>query len=308
MEQIVEARLEKEFEKTEHLTGRVHSQFRQVTNICFDVPGGLPRLITILTPRYTGIPDSLVVSEKYFSKLALLPVGEAVTKNRFSFAFETVAEPLTGTPDCRRTSHMAQHINFRRNNLTQKNIGSFLKVLTSFLTDHEDGYFNSENSGGTNIAEEHKAKVMLLLRSFCNALIAEDIEMAVSILPRCVGAGSGLTPSSDDALVGIMAAVTAAKLFETSQEYGYTFLYDNKEALMKSIDGKTTDVSLKYLLCAFEGRFSDALLDLICALFAKNESEWDPILKAVASVGGTSGMDMLSGIEIGCQILRQHIV
>jgi hypothetical protein len=88
MTRIIAARITENFLNEECLSGVVHSQFSGVLNINFAMPEAPDRLLTVLPPRFTGIPDSLVVSEAYFRQLALLPVGMEVKKRVLSFRLE----------------------------------------------------------------------------------------------------------------------------------------------------------------------------------------------------------------------------
>ena len=92
-----------------------------------------------------------------------------------------------------------------------------------------------------------------------------------------IGLGKGTTPAGDDALVGVLSVFGG-----------------NCALLTPSLLERTTDISAKYLRCAQEGYFS-----------APVRAVWEelslPALRALAKVGATSGMDMLSGMAAGCR-------
>lgn len=73
------------------------------------------------------------------------------------------------------------------------------------------------------------------------------------------------------------------------------------------IEGRTTDVSMKYLYCAMEGRFSEYLTALIRWTFTKDDKEVWSLLLDISGVGASSGTDMLAGMGIACRILLKAL-
>lgn len=96
-----------------------------------------------------------------------------------------------------------------------------------------------------------------------------------------LGLGSGLTPSFDDACVGMAAAYTAMGL-----------------PLPPLGDlSVTTDVSARYLRLAQEGYFGEPLLAMIHALWA-DEAAIAGAVQTLLAVGASSGSDMLYGVRV----------
>ena len=99
-----------------------------------------------------------------------------------------------------------------------------------------------------------------------------------------LGLGSGLTPSFDDACVGMAAVYTAMGL-----------------PLPPLADlSVTTDVSARYLRLAQEGYFGEPLLMLIHALW-ENAGAVREAARALLTVGASSGSDMLVGVRLGLE-------
>ena len=289
MERIAEARLKDSFIDAK-LTGCVHSRFRSVINLNFFHEERM-HLITVLPEGYSGIPDSLVIGREYFKQLILLPTGTKVQKEKLCFKFDTVSEPLMG--DSRYLYQSTFSIG--------KSVDSWQGRCKAFKTvlDH---YRQQKTGldGFVGLKEGFHNKLLAKLRAFCRARLMQDKRGWQSILPGCLGAGKGLTPASDDALVGIMAVIwgaVAVGLIDNNQNY---------QRFDEIIADRTTDVSKKYLLCANEGRFSDVLLHLVSVVFTDADANWVEIIKAVGNVGGTSGMDMLLGVEIGLASLNEY--
>ncbi len=98
---------------------------------------------------------------------------------------------------------------------------------------------------------------------------------------RYLGLGGGLTPAYDDACVGVMALCRAA-----GREPPFR---------LRGLDD-TTDVSARYLTLAREGYFGGPVLDVLAGLYGKADLE--AAVRALASVGATSGGDMLHGMAL----------
>ena len=105
-----------------------------------------------------------------------------------------------------------------------------------------------------------------------------------------LGLGGGLTPSFDDACVGMAAVYTAV---------GCPIPPLSDLAV-------TTDVSARYLQLAQEAYFGQPLLDLIQALW-QDESALPEAVHHLEAVGATSGRDMLYGVRLALRKFRSKI-
>lgn len=105
-----------------------------------------------------------------------------------------------------------------------------------------------------------------------------------------LGLGSGLTPSFDDACVGMAAVYTAVGC---------------PIPLLSDL-AVTTDVSARYLQLAQEAYFGQPLLDLIHALW-QDESALQEAVHHLEAVGATSGRDMLYGVRLALRKFRSKI-
>lgn len=98
-----------------------------------------------------------------------------------------------------------------------------------------------------------------------------------------LGLGPGLTPSFDDACVGFMAMCRAG---------------GRRAPFSIPDDADTTEVSLRYLLLAGEGRFSEAVGDVVRAVFGRGDLE--RAVETLCRFGATSGADTLMGMRRYC--------
>jgi hypothetical protein len=100
---------------------------------------------------------------------------------------------------------------------------------------------------------------------------------------RLAGLGAGLTPSGDDYLVGVMAALELARKAELSQ------------TIASAAIPRTTLLSGAFLKAAAEGYFSERWHDLASALLQGDRAGVIKGCKEISSWGATSGRDALAG-------------
>jgi hypothetical protein len=142
------------------------------------------------------------------------------------------------------------------------------------------------------MALEHRAT--LLLGALLQARFACACEHAKSM----IGLGPGLTPSGDDFLVGLFAALNLAG----SPCHGW--LGGGTDILVDA-DRSTNAISLAALTQAANGRVRESIATLIEALMhGSPDSLIDPLRKVLA-IGSTSGADLIVGILSGLELNLQ---
>jgi hypothetical protein len=307
MAQIIAARLADDFNSSAEIIGSIHSKFRTVINVLFTMPLGSNRLVAIITPRINGIPDSITVQEEYFAKISMLPVGSKVSCKDLIVHFDGISEALEGDTRCHRHSKI-----IIENSIAETaGLPNFLRYPEE-LKDFCVRY--SCTDGFSVLSTEKKNDIASDLQCFSKAWLEQDFIKMESILLKHAGRGIGLTPSCDDAFLGIIAVYSGARLYaDTPAGRACNGLKAWRDlAHIGSITpfnrllfNRTTDVSLKYLSCCQEGRFSDAMIDLIMVIFSGTEEDLEPYIKSVSLVGGSSGMDTLFGTEIACRELSK---
>jgi hypothetical protein len=117
--------------------------------------------------------------------------------------------------------------------------------------------------------------------------------MILAAVKRAVGLGFGLTPSGDDFLTGLMAV---SNICPDPRAFACDLV-----AAVESVARSTTLPSGFMLRAAAQGYFSEPLVNLLSALAATEADGaaargW---VEAVASLGATSGEDMLAGVLFG---------
>lgn len=124
------------------------------------------------------------------------------------------------------------------------------------------------------------------------ALETGDRSLAAEVAARLIGLGPGLTPSGDDVLVGIEAALYAL----ARPSAGFTAL------AMDHVEGRTTALAATLLRHAGAGEFAERLHSLLAALLGPDDEAIPAAIDRAVAWGATSGTDCLLGVLIGLDI------
>ncbi len=130
---------------------------------------------------------------------------------------------------------------------------------------------------------------------------AGDAGKTASILCSLIGVGTGLTPSGDDYLCGVLAGLRLAGIHTAAPVPGSVRTDLSAEqlspglfsALQSTIPGfldRTGEISRAFLLCALEGQFSEAVVSLAAQPAPEN------VRVMFDAIGHSSGRDTLCGI------------
>ncbi|MCL2217878.1 MAG: amidase family protein [Defluviitaleaceae bacterium] len=121
---------------------------------------------------------------------------------------------------------------------------------------------------------------------------------------QMAGCGQGLTPSSDDFLVGVSAA-----LYGGCAAYGLETTKEQCHALVMGAVPHTTSISAFFLRNASNGYFNERIARLMTAFFASDSHEnLTSAAKELCEMGATSGMDTLAGICFGLKGMKSPIL
>lgn len=222
--------------------GRVHSVFHRVVNVEMQSEGD-SRLLVLAAPQVPALPDSICLPPQL---LPTFQVGQEVTLDGQLLSWQNTAVRL------RTDSHFS-------GKLVRQEGQPCLKKLTACTTQLHSGF----------------DRLPAPLRYRAEQALLEGRWQAF------LGLGSGLTPSFDDACVGMAAIYTATG-----------------RSLPPLEDlSVTTDVSARYLRLAQRGYFGEPLLALIHALW-KNHAGIPAAAQALEAVGASSGSDMIYGVRL----------
>lgn len=320
--EIIQFHLSEEFLQDESRAGVLHSSFEHAVNFCF-LQNGEERMITVLREGAPLLPDSIVVSEMLFFHIKEYlddPVSIQrqyfrVGSRNIRLASERRAELLLSylAEDGRQAvfpepffilnlnSGEKQKTPEGKPGIREKeaalDLDCALYKLEEFIKKQE------KRSDLHRLPERFRKDTALFAENLlhCNKKAAEQA------FQRLIGAGKGLTPACDDAMVGILAvvcfymAVTEGK----NGEKRYEQLVAGILKLLMS-ERRTTKVSEKYLKCACRGVVSQPLGRLLKWIFWE-EGQF-PVKEAeqIAQTGHTSGMDTLYGIQGTLTIIKEN--
>jgi hypothetical protein len=124
------------------------------------------------------------------------------------------------------------------------------------------------------------------------ALLAGDPRATVLAAWGLIGLGPGLTPSGDDVLVGIEAALHAL------DDPAAGFLGD----AIHHVDDRTTVIAATLLRHAAAGEFAERIHVLVTALLGDEDAAVPAAIERAVTWGATSGTDCLLGVLLGLDI------
>jgi hypothetical protein len=116
-----------------------------------------------------------------------------------------------------------------------------------------------------------------------------------------VGRGPGLTPSGDDVLVGMVAALQFSGAIDSSS-------LAPLRALVETAPGRlTTEISAEYLRYACRGMVNGMVRDLLVALDRSNAVDALEAVGRLSRYGHTSGLDCVLGVLTGIIEAHRHL-
>jgi hypothetical protein len=129
-----------------------------------------------------------------------------------------------------------------------------------------------------------------------DAALSGDLQVLAQCSGQVAGCGPGLTPSSDDLLIGLMAS-----LLYTSFCYGLSLRRARaiNQALIAGARGKTLRLSYEMMQQSADGCLTQDLHLLLRGLCQSAPCSIEPLALRVLDYGETSGSDTLTGIYLG---------
>lgn len=143
-----------------------------------------------------------------------------------------------------------------------------------------------ERDGNRGDVADRAQPVMSGLR---RAIRDRNSEAAATVASALIGLGPGLTPSGDDALVGVAAACHALD----SPISGFL------AGALLDLDSRTTAIAASYLRHAGRGEFAERIHLLLADLLGPDVSRIEPAIRAFVDWGASSGTDCLVGVLLG---------
>ena len=259
----------------EYKQGSVHSVYRRTVNLSFN-----GQLLALQADHSPVSPISFITALDSDGMEALnISAGDQVilSKNKitiignhenYSFRYGQAEVFNTG---------FAPDLNYEETHQLRTTIWN---VLSQVNTGGLDLVFNGKLCEDSPLAIQAAGK---RIESGRELLHAGAYNEAAKELTRLIGLGSGLTPSGDDFLCGVLAGLRILKLDK------HDFCIQLKSAISKHL-GDTIDISAAFLACALQNEFSLAVNSLGGIPSAEEMKE------SFLAIGHSSGMDTLCGV------------
>lgn len=265
-----------EFRCLEVTYGQLNSEFERVNNYIFYISDE-ERMLTVMSESNTLLPDSIILKKEHYATLKRQTAKSAVITNNSLIIGQIII-------------HFIQNINcsligIAVNNYNKENFEKKRMVITDFFIT------SKKKTDFDRLPKRYNKN----LNQLVDALINDDCSAMMLAFSRLVGAGKGLTPAADDAIIGVLSGYLLILSLENKID-----IYLKKMKLLVSLlsnEKFTTKISLKYLRSACFGEFSQDLYMLIEVLLSNNKNNILPILQRIKETGHSSGMDMLFGLK-----------
>lgn len=296
--------------KNNKVIGEIHSVFDNSFNVITHDNS----IVTILSPDKSMSPNSIKVIDKMSFQSLGIKQGERVEFNKvymslinkeikiyYDKAIRWNSEPnLIFIREKKKILHEKLHL-----------IGQFLQqsgsmdgifpLLNTLKEEVEDIQIILDKDYRLNKSEEFIYKRFI---DFINAFNNNKVGKISELTNKIIGFGSGLTPSMDDFICGIMVSnIYLTYFLDLDMDLAYKINYE----IVKDIDNKTTKISEEMLKLSSRGKVSEDIRNLLVSMLSIEDKK-DTIEKIakVADFGHSSGTDILSGIYIGSKILLNN--
>jgi len=139
--------------------------------------------------------------------------------------------------------------------------------------------------------------------SLISGIREKNIRLITESVHSLTGLGVGLTPSGDDVLTGLLAAIVLL-----SQAQGtYNRFLSITENIVSSATGRSNTLSLTYLRHASRGEITNTLSSYISSLVSQGYQSIEEVTKQLFSYGATSGSELAFGAYLGVALLVSQI-
>jgi hypothetical protein len=284
------------------IQGTIHSVFNRVCNITFmDWP-----IVSLISDSVPMKP--MAVSFKPFGNISMhelgMEAGKIVVYCGDKLMFPQLDLKLSlnkaRTVDCRPVFEFEKrsieevkgNIKELRLILQRGNAEGLLPIASEFDEGFEGKHKKLLQNRYSEFALPRVNKLVLAIKE-------GNLEEIFNASRGIAGFGPGLTPASDDMLIGLMISLIYA------EEY-YGLLKGHAEAinsaLLKGAEGRTNQLSYEMMSFAANGEVTRNLHQLMSCIYFNSEKNLYDSTLAVMDYGETSGSDMLLGIYLGCKI------
>lgn len=295
--------LKKYMEKHEHVFLKVHSVFKDALNIIDDHGN----LVTFVDHSKDIAPMSAQVQLGALPT-QLIETGELVEIDTKRFVFPRLNLTLDfkdhtlWVPDYqKRTKALTQKKLIPRVEAMKELIQSYgqlegiVELIKVLNFDQVKNKVVSSSGDLNQYADFIEDRIITVL----NFVYNYEYEKLASYIPKFVGFGPGLTPSTDDFLLGlIISHIYEQRLRGRTMKEIQTYVVP----LLAEIEEKTTKVSAEMLKHGVKGKVSDTYRAAVQAMYYDVKAPFDKTCIQVLENGSTSGSDYLFGVYCYSQL------
>ncbi len=281
----------------------LHSVFNSAVNIKADVG-----LITLLSGKRSVLPRSLVLDQGINFKQIGFKEGMPV---RFGKDFIEIANYIFDVSGAKKINlNIVMHLkgikrteafysNIQKYALWVSNIGGGQGLSVLLSDDRLAG--SIKGIYGSNVWSEFIiAKVILLLDTLSHINESFNPACFYEMGRALAGCGPGLTPSSDDFILGILAGLYA---LSAENRINPSLVDKVIGAIYRGVEGNTGDISTHFIqMAAKEKLFADDIIRLIKNLYSDNPDKIKQSIRLLSGFGSSSGCDIMTGIYYGIQL------
>ena len=263
------------------LRGRVHSVHRAA--IAVEV-GGTDELVTIAIESVGGLPGAILVGGIRDLRLLGVRRGLAVTPIPDGWAIHDAGVLVDSTAAALWSAALPGDARLDPSPELLRRVDNARQRIS--IRARPGGLW----AVGTGQADDPwLTRARGLLAAVGSAVAGDELASARSACLDLVGLGVGLTPSGDDALVGLLAGLEAT---------GHPLRGALGAAIGHAATGRTTAQAATALRHAAAGRYSERLHDVLRAIGRAQTAQpgLETAIDTALAFGATSGGDTLSGL------------
>jgi len=190
----------------------------------------------------------------------------------------------------------------------QDNLHRLLQSLPHGAADEDAALYSHIGSRILNLPVSHGAALSPLHRRLaflCDDILrgisAHDVPAIKKALSSLIGLGKGLTPSGDDILSGFISALHCFHACAGAESGPAGEIIRWFSALPGETE--TTFISRHFMAWIAQGRISEDLRRFVTALCCEAGEEPGPYLVHFASLGASSGREMMVGVALAMYLL-----
>lgn len=263
--------------------GIVHSVFDKAVNLQCAASADL---YTLMADGMDDGPNTLVVEVPGFQAIGVMVGDDAVAVDGALSIRGKVTVALTHAAEWRMTAPV-------------RTCGSdALRVRLTAARAHIERYGTRGGmipaqsgpaiSGVTSEMLRHAGDQLL------DAVKRQDLAAALTHAGQLIGLGPGLTPSGDDFLVGLLAALNATEPLAPA-------IQDFCAGVVPMSKANTNAISHAAIKMAAQGKVRDSVARLASELLGKHQGQFRPALDDVLRIGSSSGTDIAWGLVCGLE-------